>query len=43
VVNPGLFRRTMGDVLWFVWLVGIIELVEALHEYGFMKPVLRLP
>lgn len=43
VVNPRLFRRTMGDVLWFVWLVGIIELVEALHEYGYMKPILRLP
>ncbi len=43
VVNPGLFRRTMGDALWFVWLVGIIKLVEALHEYGLMKPMLRLP
>jgi len=43
VVNPRLVRRTMGDVLWFVWLVGIIALVEVLHEYGFMQPILRLP
>lgn len=42
-VNPRLFRRTMGDVLWFVWLVGIVELVEALHEYGIVTPLLRLP
>lgn len=43
VVNPKVFRRAMGDVLWFIWLVGIIELVEALHEYGFVTPVIRLP
>lgn len=42
-VNPRLFRRTMGDVLWFVWLVGIIEVVEALHEYHIVTPIIRLP
>jgi hypothetical protein len=43
VVSPKLFRRTMGDVLWFIWLVGIIEFVEALHEYGIVKPLIHLP
>lgn len=43
LVNPRLFRRTMGDVLWFVWLVGAIEFVEALHEFGFITPLLTLP
>ena len=43
LVNTALFRRTMGDVVWFIWLVGIIEFVEALHEYGFIKPFLLLP
>jgi len=42
-VNPRLFRRTMGDVLWFVWLVGVIELVEALHEYRIIEPWVALP
>ncbi len=42
-VNPRLFRRTMGDVLWFIWLVGAIELVEALHEFGFIVPLTTLP
>lgn len=42
-VNPRLFRRTMGDALWFVWLVAIIELVEGLHEYGVVTPLIRLP
>lgn len=43
VVNPKLFRRTMGDVIWFLWLVGIIEFVEALHEYHYLEPLIRLP
>jgi len=43
VVNPALFRRTMGDVVWFVWLIGIIEFVEALHTHGVIRPLLQLP
>jgi len=43
LVNPKLFRRTMGDVIWFVWFVGIVELVEALHEYRYFKPLIWLP
>lgn len=42
-VNPRLFRRTMGDVLWFVWLVGVIEVVEALHELNIVVPLIALP
>jgi len=43
VVNPRLFRRTMGDVVWFIWFIGIIGFVEALHEYQYFKPLLALP
>lgn len=43
LVSPGLFRRSMTDALWFVWLVGLIELVEAFHEYGLLAPLIRLP
>lgn len=43
VVNPRQFRGAMGDVLWFVWLVGVIELVEALHKFHILAPLLRLP
>lgn len=32
----------MFDALWFVWLLGILELVEALHEAGVLPIVLRL-
>jgi protein-S-isoprenylcysteine O-methyltransferase Ste14 len=43
LTNPRLFRRTMGDVLWFVWLVGVIELVEALHNTRLLTPLFHLP
>jgi protein-S-isoprenylcysteine O-methyltransferase Ste14 len=43
VVDPRRFRRSMGDVLWFVWLIGIVELVEALHEYHIVEPLIHLP
>jgi protein-S-isoprenylcysteine O-methyltransferase Ste14 len=42
-VNPRLFRRTMGDVIWFVWFVGVVEFVEALHELHYFEPLIRLP
>jgi len=43
LVNPILFRRTMGDVVWFVWLVGVIEVVEALHNHRVIEPLLSIP
>jgi protein-S-isoprenylcysteine O-methyltransferase Ste14 len=43
LVNTRLFRRTMTDVVWFVWLCALIELVEALHEYGVVEPWFTLP
>ena len=42
-VNPRLFRRTMFDVVWFIWFVGILEFVEALHEYHYVQPLIHLP
>jgi protein-S-isoprenylcysteine O-methyltransferase Ste14 len=42
-VNPRLFRRTMLDVVWFIWFVGVLEFVEALHEYHYVKPLIHLP
>jgi hypothetical protein len=40
--NPRLYRRTMTNGLWFAWLVGIVELVEALHEYHVLKPLIQV-
>jgi protein-S-isoprenylcysteine O-methyltransferase Ste14 len=42
-VDTRLFRRTMRDVVWFVWIVGVIELVEALHEHGMVIARIAVP
>ncbi|MBN2182647.1 MAG: isoprenylcysteine carboxylmethyltransferase family protein [Sedimentisphaerales bacterium] len=31
-VKPKIFRKNLFDALCFIWIVGIIELVEGLHE-----------
>jgi len=41
-VRPRAFRKGLFDVLWFVWLVGILELIEAFHEYEVLPVLLRL-
>lgn len=35
-VNPKVFRKHIFGALWFVWLVGILELIEAFHEAGIL-------
>lgn len=39
VVRPAAFQRWLADALWFIWGIGIVELIEALHETGVL-PVL---
>jgi protein-S-isoprenylcysteine O-methyltransferase Ste14 len=41
-VNPRIFRRTILGALWFVWLVGILELFEAFHEIGVIPVYIRI-
>ena len=36
VVKPVVYRRHMFSALWFVWIVGLIELAEGLKELGWM-------
>lgn len=43
VVHPRLFRRTMLDAPWFLWLVALIELIETLHDSQILTPVIWLP
>ncbi|QTA89120.1 methyltransferase family protein [Desulfonema magnum] len=33
-VNPVVYRRHIFSALWFVWTVGILELIEGLRELG---------
>jgi protein-S-isoprenylcysteine O-methyltransferase Ste14 len=36
LVNTRIFRKSMLDALWFVWLVGIVEIVRALQGLGLL-------
>lgn len=35
-VKPKRFRNFLTEVIWFFWLVGIIELIEHLKELGYL-------
>lgn len=39
VVRPMIFRKNLLDAIWFIWLIGILELISALHEANIV-PVL---
>lgn len=43
VVNPKVYRRHIFSALWFVWIVGILELIEGLREIGVLGVWLTLP
>lgn len=42
IVKPKKFRKGLFDALWFVWLAGILELIEALHESHILPVFLKL-
>jgi len=42
VVNPTIFRKHVLSALWFVWLVGILEIIEALHDMGALPVVFKI-
>ena len=35
-IRPVPFRRHMFDNLWFIWLIGIIQLINRLHESSIL-------
>jgi protein-S-isoprenylcysteine O-methyltransferase Ste14 len=35
-VNPVVYRKHIFSALWFVWAVGIIELIEGMREIGLL-------
>lgn len=38
LVRPRLYRRTMGDVVWFVWAAALVEVVDGLHAIDAIRP-----
>ncbi len=41
-VKPKVFRKHMFDALWFIWLTGILELIESLHEVNILPSIFRI-
>jgi len=38
-VRPVIFRKNLMDAIWFIWLVGILDLISVLHQTDII-PVL---
>ena len=36
IVNPAVYRRHIFSALWFIWIVGIIQLIEGMKEIEFL-------
>lgn len=41
-VNPKIFRKNIFGALWFIWLMGIMELFEAFHETGILPIYIKI-
>ncbi|MFH2220169.1 MAG: isoprenylcysteine carboxylmethyltransferase family protein [Pseudomonadota bacterium] len=39
VVKPVIFKKHMFDALWFIWLLGILEIIEGLHEMKVLPKI----
>ncbi len=42
VVKPVVFRKHIADALWFIWLIGILELIEKLRAVDIIPTVFKM-
>jgi protein-S-isoprenylcysteine O-methyltransferase Ste14 len=42
VANPKIFQKSIFSALWFIWLIGILDIVETLHEVGILPVYFKL-
>jgi len=42
VVRPIIFRRHLFDAIWFIWIIGILELIEGLHELNIIPTLFTI-
>jgi hypothetical protein len=43
IVRPRHFRKALPDVLWFFWFFMILQLVERMHQAGWLSVWFRIP
>ena len=41
-INPVVFRKHIFSALWFIWIVGFIELIEGIKEIGLISPLWQI-
>jgi protein-S-isoprenylcysteine O-methyltransferase Ste14 len=42
-VDTKTYRYAFMDAVWFVWIYGLIQLIEKLHTAGILPTLLRIP
>lgn len=42
-VDTKTYRYAFLDAVWFVWIYGLIQLIEKLHTAGILPTILRIP
>lgn len=42
IVKPKVFKKHLFDALWFIWLIGIMELIETLHELNYLPVLFKI-
>lgn len=42
IVSPVKFRHALLDAIWFVWILGIIQMAEALRNAGILPTLYKL-
>jgi len=38
-VKPAIYRKHIFSALWFIWIVGILKVIEGMKEIGFLTPL----
>jgi len=42
VVNPKVFKKDLLQALWFIWALGILEIIEELHELAIIPKIFNV-
>ena len=42
VMKPIAFKNHMFNALWFIWLIGVLEVVEGFHELHVLPAILKI-
>ena len=41
-VKTRIFRQHIFDALWFIWLIGIMEIIEGFHKLGIIPAIFKV-